>query len=83
MGSEGGGISNILPTTNSENSMVSHRNLLYQGSIFRVYVSFREGRSNFSQHFFSGANLLLVFFGGKFCQKQSRRWRVDLNCLKS
>ena len=34
-----------LPETNSSplKMMVSNRNLLFQGSIFRGYVSFREG----------------------------------------
>ncbi len=34
-----------LPETNSSHLkiMVSNRNLLFQGSIFRCYVSFREG----------------------------------------
>ena len=27
--------------------MVSNRNFLFQGSIFRGYVSFREGRANY------------------------------------
>ena len=37
-----------LPETNSSplKMMVSNRNLLFQGSIFRCYVSFREGKAS-------------------------------------
>ena len=40
-----------LPETNSSplKMMVSNRNLLFQGSIFRGYVSFRDGISHVSQ----------------------------------
>ncbi len=45
---------NTLPETNSSRlkMMVSNRNLLFQGSIFRGYVSFRECKSHwfFSIH---------------------------------
>ena len=37
--------------------MVSNRNLLFQGSIFRGYVSFREGKPSFST---------LTGWGGRF-----------------
>ena len=40
-------ISGTLPETNGLplNMVVSNRNILFQGSIFRCYVSFREGTS--------------------------------------
>ena len=55
-----------LPKTNSSplKMMVSNRNLLFQGSIFRGYVSFREAMLNFA-----GGIITLLFVispvGGK------------------
>ena len=42
--------------------MVSNRNLLFQGSIFRGYVSFREGTQHHTTPHESG--MLGIFFGG-------------------
>ena len=69
-----------LKLTYPPKMVVSNRNLLFQGSIFRGYVSFREGKYNFEPSKIHQADVLhwksRVFAPVEFVAQQLRSTRI-------